>query len=252
MPFTPGLVTVTFRQLSPRRIVDLAQEAGLAALEWGGDIHVPVRDLDRAAEVGRMTLDAGLGVACYGSYVRLGEDDPATFPRVILTATALGAPCVRVWAGRRASADADDGYRRRVADAALQLAELAEGAGLTIAYEYHQNTLTDTDASAAALLAATDHPAVRTLWQPRIDDPVDRACESLRAVLPRLAHVHAYHWPRRGERAPLAQGADRWRAYLDVLRENGKECPVLLEFVANDDPDQLRADAATLHEWLAA
>ena len=65
-----------------------------------------------------------------------------------------------------------------------------------------------------------------------------------------LHHVHVFHWPRRGERAPLADGADRWLAYLDVLRQARCERPLLLEFVRGDDPDQLRADARTLREWI--
>ena len=32
----PGLVSITFRPLSPREIVDLVAEAGLKAIEWGG------------------------------------------------------------------------------------------------------------------------------------------------------------------------------------------------------------------------
>ena len=51
----PGLVSITFRALAPREIVDLAARARLAGIEWGGDIHVPHGDLQRAGEAGRMT-----------------------------------------------------------------------------------------------------------------------------------------------------------------------------------------------------
>ena len=123
---------------------------------------------------------------------------------------------------------------------------------MVVCYEYHVDTLTDTDASALELLHATaDQPAVQTLWQPPHERSVEQNVASLRGVLPWLHHVHVFHWPRRGERVPLAEGAARWRAYLDVLREGGCKHPLLLEFVRNDDPDQLRADAATLHEWIA-
>ncbi len=39
-----GLVSVTFRQLSPEEIVRVAREAGLTVIEWGGDVHVPPGD----------------------------------------------------------------------------------------------------------------------------------------------------------------------------------------------------------------
>ena len=252
MTFVPGLVSVSFRKLAPREIVELARETKLAAIEWGGDVHVPPGDLARARDVRAMTTDAGLSVTAYGSYLRLGEEDPATFPTVIETAAALGAPSIRVWAGKRGSAGADDAYRNRVIDQARQLATLAADAGIAVCYEHHVDTLTDTDASALSLLRATagENPAMRTLWQPPHGRTVDENVASLRGVLPWLHHVHVFHWPQRGERAPLADGADRWRAYLDVLRAHPGKWPLLLEFVRGDDPAQLRADAATLHEWI--
>ena len=37
----PGLVSVTFRKLSRTEIAGLMVNAGLSAIEWGGDVHVP-------------------------------------------------------------------------------------------------------------------------------------------------------------------------------------------------------------------
>jgi sugar phosphate isomerase/epimerase len=254
MSFIAGLVSVTFRQLSPREIVALARDAGLAAMEWGGDVHVPPGDLPRAREVAQMTRDAGLSVLAYGSYFRMGEEDPHRLTDLIDTVTALGAPAVRVWAGRRGSADADASYRRRVVEQTQQLADVADRAGVVVCYEFHEGTLTDTDDSAVELLraAAEGHPAVRTLWQPPHEQTVERCCQSLATLLPWLHHVHVFHWPRRGERAPLADGAARWRAYLDVLRRGGRACPLLLEFVRDDAPPQLATDAAALRSWIGS
>ena len=248
---TPGLVSVTFRQFGPREIVELSRRAGLTGIEWGGDVHVPPGDPERARDVGRMTRDAGLSVVAYGSYLRLGEDAQPSFESIVETTRELGAPAVRVWAGTRGSAAADEGYRRRVAEDALRLADLAAAAGVVVCYEYHADTLTDTDDSAAELFRATDHPAIRTLWQPPHERDVEQRCASLRGVLGRLQHVHVFHWPVRGERAPLSDGATGWVRYLEILRDHGRPCPLLLEFVRGDEPDQLMADAATLREWIA-
>jgi sugar phosphate isomerase/epimerase len=246
MAFAAGLVTITFRKLSPREVVDLARECGLTVLEWGGDIHVPPGDLANAREVARMTSDAGLVVQAYGSYVRLGEDDPATYGGVIEAAAALGAPAVRVWAGRCPSDKADETYRRRVVDAAREFAELAFAAGIVTCYEFHANTLTDTDESAVALMRATEKAGVRTLWQPPHEKTIEQNVQSLRTMLPWLNYLHVFHWPVRGERAPLAEGADRWRACLKLLRQSRREVSLLLEFVRGDDPDQLRASIAAV------
>jgi len=67
----PGLVSITFRKLSPEQIIELVRKAGLSGIEWGGDIHVPHGDIARAKEVKSMTKEAGLRVAVYGSYYHL-------------------------------------------------------------------------------------------------------------------------------------------------------------------------------------
>ncbi|HNC24059.1 MAG TPA: sugar phosphate isomerase/epimerase, partial [Opitutaceae bacterium] len=97
----PGLVSVTFRALTPTQIVALVRQAGLRGIEWGGDIHVPHGNLARAREVREMTQEAGLSVAAYGSYYRAAqsEADGLAFEHVRATAVELGAPTIRVWAG---------------------------------------------------------------------------------------------------------------------------------------------------------
>ncbi|MET0262082.1 MAG: sugar phosphate isomerase/epimerase, partial [Rariglobus sp.] len=71
----PGLVSVTFRKLSPNEVAGLVKKAGLKGIEWGGDIHVPHGDLARAREVRELTLEHGLKTAAYGSYYRAGQSE---------------------------------------------------------------------------------------------------------------------------------------------------------------------------------
>ena len=185
-----GLVSVTFRQLAPAAIVALVNRVGLDAIEWGGDVHVPHGDIRTAREVRQMTHDAGLEIPSYGSYYRVGSSEPVPFENVLETAVELGAPVIRVWAGIQGSDRADDATWARVIEDSHRIADLAQVAGLGIAYEYHGNTLTDTDAAASRLLAAVDHPAVGTYWQLREAVPLELQLLGLRAILPRLAHVH--------------------------------------------------------------
>jgi hypothetical protein len=69
---TLGLVSITYRKLTPAEIIPLVRDAGLSCIEWGSDIHVPQTDLANARRVGEMTREAGLTVSSYGSYYRLG------------------------------------------------------------------------------------------------------------------------------------------------------------------------------------
>ena len=249
----PGLVSITFRKLTPRQVVEAAASAGLAGIEWGGDIHAPHGDLARAADVRRLTADAGLAVPAYGSYYRAGvsENDGLAFARVLDTACTLGARVIRVWAGRQGSAQAEAAYRACVTEDCRRIAALAAEAGIVVASEYHGDTLTDSDSSAAALLADVDHPNFKTYWQPRNGTLPDEVIGGLRQVLPRLAHLHVFHWwPDPGNRRPLAEGTDRWLRYLELAATAPGDRFAMLEFVANDDPVVLAAEAATLRQWL--
>ena len=139
-----GLTSVTFRKAQPLDIVRLVTQAGLAGIEWGGDIHVPHGDIARAQDVRQMTHDAGLEVSSYGSYYRVGcEDNPVPFEQVLDTALALQAPVIRTWAGDRGSKEASPAWWQQVSADAQRIAALSSKAGVRVAFEYHEETLTD-------------------------------------------------------------------------------------------------------------
>ena len=72
------MVSVTFRDRSAEDVIRLAVENGLEAIEWSENAHVQADDPQGAAELREATEAAGLKVAAYGSYYRLGEyEDPA-------------------------------------------------------------------------------------------------------------------------------------------------------------------------------
>ncbi|WP_439662241.1 sugar phosphate isomerase/epimerase family protein [Lentzea sp. HUAS TT2] len=238
----PGLVSVTFRQLTVEEIGELATECGLQAVEWGGDVHVPPGDVAAA----RRALDTGLKVAAYGSYYRAGVSDRADLAPILETAAELDAPFVRVWAGTAGSAECPD--RAPVVEALQHAVEHADAMGTKIALEYHPNTLTDTLDSAVQLLDEVD--GVVSYWQPRGGQDVFSAVHEVRTLEPVTAHV--FSWGSGGfkERFPLAERRDLWKPVLSELARDGLERNALLEFVLDDSPEQFRADAKTLLSWL--
>lgn len=250
----PGLVSITFRPLSPAEIIGRAARAGLEGIEWGGDMHVPPGGTGHAREVAARTRDAGLEVAAYGSYYRLGAA-PDAFPAVLEAADALGARLLRVWAGGAGSAETDTATREAIIADGRRIAALAGAAGITVVCEWHGGTLTDTADSATALLEAVDHPAFRAYWQPRRHMPFAECLRDMDAALPRLAGLHVFQWHAvTGEREPLEAGASVWPEYLrraaPVAAAGDQTLFALLEFVRGDDPEQMARDAATLRRWL--
>lgn len=241
MGVVPGLVSVTFRQLAPPEIIALAVEHGMRAIEWGGDVHVPVGDLAAAREVATRCADAGIAVEAYGSYYRAAGE----FGPVLDTAIALGARRVRVWAGARGSTK--EGGRDRVVRALRDAVDEAGRAGVEVAAEYHANTLTDTLASARRLLSEV--PGLRPYWQPPVGSTCQDALDAIPALRPVAAHV--FSWDDVGKRLPLAARADLWRPVLAALRDLPGTRHALLEFVRDDDPAAFAEDAAVLRDWLA-
>jgi hypothetical protein len=254
-----GLVSVTFRRLAPATIIELAQQAGLSAIEWGGDIHVPHGDIATARQVGDATREAGLQVAAYGSYYRAGAANPIPFEAVLNTAQALGAPLVRVWAGECSSESAMPGYFETVANELAALAAMAADAGIAVATEFHGGTLADNGVATLRLLQGAAHPQLFTLWQPQPGRSAQLCRAELAILLPHLANLHVFAWLNTAAqivRRPICEQATSWLSYLKLAATAPRAMPggprhALLEFVQDDAPEALAHEAATLNDWLA-
>jgi len=247
-----GLVSVTFRNLSPEGIVDLIQKEHLDAIEWGGDVHVPHGDIAQAKKVASLTRDAGLQTAAYGSYYRMGvsEGNGLRFESVLASAVELGAPVIRVWAGKWGSDVIGDADKAHVLHDALRIAEMAAAAGIKIGLEFHGNTLNDTPSAARELFATLNHPNMFSLWQPLPTLSLEEQDESLSVVLPRLCHLHVYHMLPKSpvELLPLVDGIKNWKRWFTQVEEAKGAVTGLLEFVRGNSLEQYSADADALRQ----
>lgn len=246
-----GLCSITFRQLSVDEIITLCQKAGIDGIEWGGDVHVPPGDLELAKSVKTKTESAQLKLCSYGSYYRCDEEADA-FSDVLETADALGTPVIRVWAGRKGSADASQAYRDEVVEHLRRAVITAREMDITIALEYHGGTLTDTQESAQRLLKEVGLDELKLYWQPRSGGDFDTDLLELEAALPHLSHVHCFHWGPDGwsDKRALLDGTKNWKAYLEPVRQLAGDRYVILEFVKGDSPEQFIEDAQVLKALL--
>ena len=245
----PGLCSVTFRGLTPERIIALAADAGLEAIEWGGDVHVPPGDIARATQVAKATTDAGLAVASYGSYFRAGADEPLT--PVLDSAEALGADRIRIWAGSVGSGEATAGDRAAVVERLQAAASEASARGIGLALEFHSGTLADTAPTTLRLLDDVADPGLSTYWQPTVDASVDTAIDEYRALADRTSAVHVFSWWPATERLPLRARDSLWtRFFAEAKGVADPPRDALIEFVPGDDPEMLLGEAAALRAYV--
>jgi hypothetical protein len=212
--------------------------------------------------VATRTGDAGLLVAAYGSYYKFqdvidhaGLEDGPEWSSVLESAQALQAPLIRVWAGTQGSQDTDEKTRQTIVERTRVIADDAERCGIQIGFEFHRNTLTDTNESARQLLNEVNHANVKSLWQPPNGASYDYCLEGLQLVSPELGNIHCFHWGPDGssDKRTLSEGADRWRGYLRHiarLTEEDEPRHVLIEFVRDGTDESLVDDAATLRAWI--
>jgi sugar phosphate isomerase/epimerase len=247
----PGICSVTLRRAGTDEVIEVAARAGLAAIEWGADTHVPPGDVRRAEEVRRATEQAGLAVASYGSYFLRRPDGDPEFAPVLASAQALGAPRIRIWAGWSGGTGATAAHRDALLRAVRAAAGQAERTGVELAFEFHGGTLTDTADGTMALLADLGGTGVRTYWQPPVRMADDEALAGLDLIVDQVSAVHVFSWWPERERLPLDARAELWRRVFGRLRAQRRPFDALLEFVPGDDPAAVVRDAAVLRGLLA-
>ncbi|PQV64283.1 Sugar phosphate isomerase/epimerase [Abditibacterium utsteinense] len=246
-----GLVSISYRELSAREILRLCVQAKLEGIEWGGDIHVPHGNLEIAREVSQWTRDAGIEIACYGSYFRC--DGKLDFEPVLASALELGAPMIRVWAG-----NGEAETRAQTLENLEKACEMAASQKIKVATEYHENTQSGTRESCDFLGREIQNPNLQTLWQPLrrgagMNAKVEENLEDLRALESRLSNIHVYEWrdieAGKTRRFSL-QKSVQWPRYIEELQKMKGNRWLLLEYVPDDNPDFLGREADALRALL--
>ncbi len=248
MKLKTGLCSITFRKLSVGEIIKLVQKASLDGIEWGGDIHVPHGNLKTARKVTENCRDAGVEISSYGSYYRGGEEGTLSFREVAETAKVLGAPMIRVWAGKLGSSVANGADRGKVVDDLIKCAETASELKVQIGLEKHGGTLTDTMDSTALLMQELAGTDIKFYWQPAVGAEPKSLLPEIEMMLPKIANFHVFHWEmaEKLKKLALADGIDSWNMFFKAANMSGGTHWALMEFVAGDNPKQFLEDAVAL------
>lgn len=244
-----GLVSVTFRKLDVAEILEIAKKAGLAGIEWGSDVHVPVGDLEKATYVNKQSKAANIETVAYGSYYKAASENEHSFEEVLDTAVELGALAIRIWAGNKGSERTSEAERAEVVADIQAIADLAAAENVEIHIEYHGATLTDTPESAVQLMEAINHPNVFLYWQPAVGISKEAKLDSIDKIKPWLKNVHVFYWDFIF-RLPLAEGKAQWQAFVDQIGTQEEDRYFMLEFVQDESVDQFYDDAEILKDIL--
>lgn len=246
--YKSGLVSISFRNLDVAQIIEQVSQAGLEAIEWGGDIHVPHGDFEKANLVYKMCNDKGILCPSYGSYYIAGESPEELFDGVLGNAQILKSERIRVWAGSKGSNEADKNYFNRVVKDLKRICKLSANEGKSIGLEFHGNTLTDDAHVTKKLLDLVDENNLSTYWQPPVDRELEDNILDIKLLKQKISNVHVFTW-KGIERKPLEEGYSKWIKYLKQINdERTHYC--LLEFVINDSIEQFKIDAAILKKML--
>ena len=121
-----GLVSVSFRQNSPKEILSAMKKTNLTCIEWGSDIHAPCHDLQRLNELTTLQEEYGIFCCSYGTYFRLGTDDARELTHYANAAKILGTTTLRIWCGDKRKDLYSDIEKNCLLQEAKKAAEIAE------------------------------------------------------------------------------------------------------------------------------
>ncbi len=242
--FKTGLVSVSFRGLSAEEIITLCRHCELDFVEWGSDVHAPCNDMDKLYRIARLQAEQGIRCSSYGTYFRIGTHPTAELDNYIQAARILGTNILRLWCGTKNYEDMTADERAQILSEAQKTAAVAEREGVTLCMECHHHTFTSCAEGALALMTAVDSKHFCMYWQPNQFKSEAENLTAARLLAPYTQNLHVFHWDAT-QRYPLSDGREVWGRYLSAF--DGTQT-LLLEFMPDDTPKSLPAEAETLRQ----
>lgn len=237
-----GLVSVSFRQSSPKEILQAVRAAGLSCIEWGSDVHAPCHDTERLHEIASLQKEYGVLCSSYGTYFRLGKTPISELEDYIRAAKTLGTDTLRLWCGEKTGTDMTESEQRELLAVCRSAARLAQEYGVTLCMECHRKTFTENPDDAVWLMQSVASLRFRMYWQPFQWQSTDENLENAKRIAPFAEHIHVFNW-KKDKKLPLAEGITEWRKYLSVLPAPRT---LLLEFMPCGTVAELSAEADAL------
>ncbi len=222
-----GFTSTSFRQIRKLdTIVDIASQAKVDCIEWGGDIHV--KDITSAKLAKKLCDEAGIKICSYGSYYCVGSKKTEEWQTICEIAKTMGASAVRVWLGKNDSELTDADMYNSLVEDAKNICEVAVKYNLTVCPECHDNTYNNNTDAFLKICKDIDRDNFKTYFQSRYrrkEYDLDR----IERTTPYLESVHISFSEQMREQFPKYK-PDYIDALLDKILSVGFDGNLLIEY----------------------
>lgn len=240
--FKLGLCSVSFKRIEPEEILKAMCACGLKYIEWSSKAHAPHNNPEKIEKLVSLQNQYGIKCSSYGTYFYFMHNDTDELYSYIQTAKTLGTSVLRLWTGRKGSADYTDEEKEEFFKECKKAASIAKKENVTLCMEFHNNSFTDTAKSSIELMQAVNSPHFKMYWQPNGGVSEEVRINNAHLLAPHTVNIHAFYYENDVQYS-LLQGFELWRRYLNEFSGNQV---LLLEFMPDGKLETLSAEAQTL------
>lgn len=242
-----GMVSVTFRNKDIPTVFEYAKRAGIDGIEWSvGENHILIGDAERTALVKKLSVENGIEIFSLASYCYMYDFIECV--KTLETAREMSAPVLRIWAGRRGSDVCSAEEYDLIVENTVKMARLAKVHSITLAFEYHPNTLTDSADGAVELIQRINCDNVGLYWQVRPDISFEENRTAFLKISPYLlGNIHLSNYDEATGYRPLEEILPDLCGYFS---DCDKDYNLMIEFVKDAAFSSLVADVGCVRKVL--
>lgn len=244
-----GMTSLTLKNESITNVVKIAKEAGIEGIEWGvSDKHMKLCDEKSAEEIRKASSEYGVEIFSLGSYCYMEEREECDV--ALETAVLLGAPIIRIWAGKLPPYECDDEYRDKIISNTIYMANKAREHNIVLGFEYHPWTLTETADDAIALISEINKDNVGLYWQPSSKISLEENILDRNKVMPYcVGNIHIQNYSEEVGYQNLSLIEDGLKLFFDDIKS--EDYRVMIEFVKDGSVENLFDDAHALRKVIS-
>ena len=240
-----GMTSLTFRNHSIEEVIRIAKKADIDGIEWGVSEAHAFSD-DNLDKIKCLSGKAGIEVFSLGSYCLMTDWEDCR--KTVDIAVRISAPVIRVWAGHKSPWDCLDEEFEQIVENTKKMAEYASQYHISLGFEHHKSSLTETAESAVKLIKAVNCKNVGLYWQ-NIGRDYEENMKNIQMLTPYLTGIfHLQNYSVEEGYLLLESISDKLAGYLEAFKST--DYKALIEFVKDDLEENFYQDVSVLKEIL--